>query len=82
MALLEPTIGPGRVRAKVSARLDFSKTTQTEEKYDPDSQVIRSEREKSEKMEKNMRDAGCWYHQQPTRTTGRAAAAASRQDRA
>jgi flagellar M-ring protein FliF len=79
VSLLEPTIGPGRVRAKVSARLDFSKTTQTEEKYDPDSQVIRSEREKSEKNEKNMREAqGApgTASNVPTRTTGRAASAA------
>jgi flagellar M-ring protein FliF len=40
--LLSQTIGFGKVRAKVSAELDFDKITTSSEIFDPDSQVIRS----------------------------------------
>lgn len=46
--LLEPLVGVGGVRAQVSARMDFSRILETEEKFDPDSQVARSEREQTE----------------------------------
>jgi flagellar M-ring protein FliF len=48
VALLEPVIGRGRVRAQVAADIDFSRLVETEEKFDPESQVIRSERERTE----------------------------------
>lgn len=44
VSLLERTIGIGNVSAQVSAELDWTKVEQTEERFDPDSQVIRSER--------------------------------------
>ena len=44
MGMPEPVVGKGKVRAKISARVDFQlKIEKTEEKYDPDSQVVRSE---------------------------------------
>ncbi len=43
IALLEPVVGEGRVRADISADVDFSQIEQTEEKYNPQSQVIRSQ---------------------------------------
>lgn len=43
ISMLEPISGLGRVRADVAADVDFSKIEQTEEKYDPKSQVIRSQ---------------------------------------
>jgi len=49
-SILEPTVGLGRVVAKVSAELDWTQTESTEEIFDPDSQVARSsqvEREQS-----------------------------------
>jgi flagellar M-ring protein FliF len=49
-SILEPTVGLGRVVAKVSAQLDWTQTESTEEIFDPDSQVARSsqvEREQS-----------------------------------
>lgn len=49
-SILEPTVGLGRVVAKVSAQLDWTQTESTEEIFDPDSQVARSsqvEREES-----------------------------------
>jgi flagellar M-ring protein FliF len=47
--ILEPVVGKGKVRAKVSAAIDFSKIEKMEERYDPDSQVIRSEQKNSER---------------------------------
>ena len=40
--LLEPSLGIGNVRTEVRADMDFDRTTVQEEKYDPESQVIRS----------------------------------------
>lgn len=41
--LLTPLVGPGRVRAKVVASLDFSVTEETRESFDPARSVVRSE---------------------------------------
>ncbi len=41
--LLERTLGPGRVRAEVSVEMDMAKATTTEESFDPDSKVVRSQ---------------------------------------
>ncbi len=41
--LLVPIVGANRVRAEVNARIDFSRTEQTQELYDPDGAVLRSE---------------------------------------
>lgn len=40
--LVERTVGLGRVRAEVSADMDYGRVTENTEKYDPDSQVARS----------------------------------------
>jgi flagellar M-ring protein FliF len=40
--MLERTIGPGRVRAEVTADMDFDHVSTTKETYDPDGQVVRS----------------------------------------
>ncbi len=40
--LLERTVGPGNVRAEVSAEMDFDRITENAEIYDPDGQVVRS----------------------------------------
>ncbi len=40
--LLERTLGAGRVRAEVSAEMDFDRVNTSEELFDPDSQVVRS----------------------------------------
>ncbi len=40
--LLERTVGPGKVRAEVSADMDYDRITTQEERYDPDGQVVRS----------------------------------------
>jgi flagellar M-ring protein FliF len=41
--LISSIVGPDRVRASVSAELDFTVTEQTRESFDPNVQVIRSE---------------------------------------
>lgn len=41
-SLLERTVGPGKVRAKVTALMDFDRITTRTEQYDPDGQVVRS----------------------------------------
>ncbi|MDD3183214.1 MAG: flagellar basal-body MS-ring/collar protein FliF, partial [Alphaproteobacteria bacterium] len=46
--LLAQTLGFGKVRAQVSADLDFDRVTTSSEIYDPESQVIRSQQSTSE----------------------------------
>ncbi|MEO0036603.1 MAG: hypothetical protein RLZZ501_2626 [Pseudomonadota bacterium] len=41
--LLERSLGPGRVRAEVNVDMDMSRAVTTEETYDPESKVVRSE---------------------------------------
>jgi flagellar M-ring protein FliF len=49
IGILEPVVGKGKARAKVTATLDFTKIEKTEERFDPDSQVVRSEQKNMEK---------------------------------
>ena len=46
--LLEPIVGPGRVRATVTADLDFTMTEETHENYDPQKTAVRSEQTASD----------------------------------
>ena len=46
--LLEPMIGAGRVRATVTADLDFTVTEETHENYDPQKTAVRSEQTSKE----------------------------------
>jgi flagellar M-ring protein FliF len=48
VALLEPVVGKGHVQADVAAEVDFSQVEQTEEKYDPQSAVVRSQQSTAE----------------------------------
>jgi flagellar M-ring protein FliF len=47
--LLTPVMGPGKVRAQVSADLDFTAIDQTKETYNPDLPAIRSEQTTEQK---------------------------------
>jgi flagellar M-ring protein FliF len=76
MRLLEPVFGEGHVRAQVAVELDFSRVTETEETYNPESQVIRSEREKNETSETQTNIAQ-GAPGTPTNVPDRAQAAAS-----
>src|SRR6202048_3520769 len=46
--LLEPMIGAGRVRATVTADMDFTVTEETRENYDPQKTAVRSEQTSAE----------------------------------
>jgi flagellar M-ring protein FliF len=46
--LLEPMLGPGRVRATVTADMDYTVTEETRENYDPQKTAIRSEQTSNE----------------------------------
>jgi len=46
--LLEPLVGPGRVRATVTADLDFTVSESTHENYDPQKTAVRSEQTSQE----------------------------------
>lgn len=53
--MLERTVGAGRVRAEVSAEMDFDRVSTTTETFDPDGQVVRSTQTVEETA--NTRDA-------------------------
>ena len=46
--LLERTLGPGRVRAEATVEMDFDRVQTTEERFDPDNQVARSQQSVNE----------------------------------
>lgn len=46
--LLEPLLGPGRVRATVTADMDYTVTEETHENYDPQKTAVRSEQTSNE----------------------------------
>ncbi|MHB8723378.1 MAG: flagellar basal-body MS-ring/collar protein FliF [Steroidobacteraceae bacterium] len=48
LELLEPMIGAGRVRATVTADMDFTVTEETHENYDPQKTAVRSEQTSNE----------------------------------
>ena len=41
--MLEKVLGPGQAIVRVAAEVNYDQTTKTEEKYDPDGQVVRSQ---------------------------------------
>jgi flagellar M-ring protein FliF len=41
--MLEPSLGAGHVRAEASVQMNFDQLHQTEERFDPDGQVVRSQ---------------------------------------
>lgn len=48
--MLEEALGPDKVIARVNADMNFDKVVQTEEVYDPESQVVRSEQTSTESV--------------------------------
>jgi len=53
ISMLEPVVGEDRVRADISADIDFSQVEQSEEKYNPQSQVVRSQQTSTEARNSN-----------------------------
>jgi flagellar M-ring protein FliF len=56
-SLVEPLVGPGKVRVDVTADIDQSQVTVQEEKYDPDGQVVVSEQTTGEAEKQNNADS-------------------------
>lgn len=49
VSILEPVVGLGKVNAKVSSSFDFTRSERTEESFDPEGVVVRSESKSTEK---------------------------------
>lgn len=58
ITLLEPVVGENKVRADISADLDFSHREQSEEKYNPQSQVVRSQQTSTEARNSSTSQTG------------------------
>jgi len=50
-SLLSSVVGPGKAVVRVDARLNFDRITRTQEYYDPESRVVRSETRREESSE-------------------------------
>lgn len=57
-SILEPVVGRGKVQAKVSSQFDFTRSERTEETYDPEGVVVRSEQKSTEKTTSGGGTAG------------------------
>jgi flagellar M-ring protein FliF len=55
--LLERSVGPGKVRAEVTADMDFDRVSTKAEIYDPDGQVVRSTQTVEESSDSNDKQA-------------------------
>ncbi len=58
LSILEPVVGKGKVQAKISASFDFTQSEKTEEFYDPEGVVIRSEQKSTEKSSSGFSGGG------------------------
>ncbi|MBV8574449.1 MAG: flagellar M-ring protein FliF, partial [Acetobacteraceae bacterium] len=56
-ALLERSLGYGKVRAEVNADIDYSRTTENQEIFNPDQQVLRSTQTVNENAEQSESDS-------------------------
>ncbi len=56
--LLTPLLGPGRIRATVTADLDFTTYEETREQYDPNNAAVRSEQISEDRTENTAATAG------------------------
>ncbi len=57
-SLLDPIVGSGRFRSEVSADVDFTAIEETEELFNPDMQVVRSEQTLDEQRQLGGADGG------------------------
>ncbi len=53
LSMVEGVVGPGHARVQVSADLDMNRVTTSEEKFDPDGQVVRSTQTSEDKSKEN-----------------------------
>lgn len=54
--LVEGVVGPGKAQVQVTANLDLNRVTVSEEKFDPDGQVVRSESTSEQNSSENKED--------------------------
>ncbi|HYD43934.1 MAG TPA: flagellar basal-body MS-ring/collar protein FliF [Phenylobacterium sp.] len=54
--LVEGVVGPGKARVNVSAELEMAQVTTSEERFDPDGQVVRSEQTNEESGSESQAD--------------------------
>ena len=89
-SILEPVVGMGKVKADTSVVIDFSRSEQTEEKYDPQATAIRSQ-QKTQEQNQPAAPAAAGVPGTPSNSanpaptfipTGRAASSSSRQTEA
>lgn len=82
-SLLERTVGAGKIRAEVSADMDFDKITSTSVDYNPDGQVTRSQQSSSEGSNSNesaISDSVSVQNTQPDANAGQPATQSKNQD--
>jgi flagellar M-ring protein FliF len=58
VSILEPVVGKGKINARVSAEFDFTRSERTEEVFDPEGVVVRSEQKTTEKSSTGSAGAG------------------------
>lgn len=58
VSILEPVVGLGKVNAKVSSSFDFTRSERTEEFFDPEGVVVRSEQKSTEKTTSGFAGGG------------------------
>ncbi|NOY38731.1 MAG: flagellar M-ring protein FliF [Nitrospirae bacterium] len=54
ISIIEPVVGKDKVKAKASMSIDFTRTEETQETYDPDGQVVRSQQKLTEQKTGGM----------------------------
>lgn len=69
--MLNPIVGLGKVRAQVSAEIDFSQTESTQESFNPDLPAVRSEQSSEEQSEGSSQGGipGALSNQPPANAT-------------
>ncbi|MBI3562461.1 MAG: flagellar M-ring protein FliF [Gammaproteobacteria bacterium] len=56
--ILSPIVGSGKVRAQVTAEMDFTDVEMTQESFNPDQPAVRSEQRIEERMQGNANEGG------------------------
>lgn len=56
--ILNSIVGPGRARVRVAADVDFNRITETQERFDPEGQVVRSTQSKEENSTRTNQQGG------------------------
>jgi len=54
ISIIEPVVGKDKVKAKASVSIDFTRIEETQETYDPDGQVVRSQQKLTEQKTGGM----------------------------